>query len=168
MLSSGMRRAAALLLLVLAAAGCAGRGAAPEPDADSANRLLVGLGVEGGSGPDRKVFRVGDPVTLVLLVENRGVTPVRLVHPSAQRYDFTVSREAHEVWRWSVATGAVFAQALTEVELPPGERLVHREVWRGTDTAGQPVPPGRYTVRGVVPLTSRRLVSPPLDITLEP
>ncbi|HEX7126461.1 MAG TPA: BsuPI-related putative proteinase inhibitor [Thermodesulfobacteriota bacterium] len=163
-----MRRAAALLLIVLAAAGCAGRGTTPETDPETTNRLLVGLGVEGGSGPNRTAFRVGEPVTLVLFVENRGQTPVRLVHPSAQRYDFTVSREGREVWRWSAATGAVFAQALQEIEVPPGERLVHRETWRGTDTAGQPVPPGRYAARGLVPLRGRQLESPPLEITLEP
>jgi hypothetical protein len=127
----------------------------------------VGLGIEGGSGPERTAFRAGNPATLVLFVENRGTAPVRVTYPSAQRYDFAVSRDGRDVWRWSTASGAVFAQALDEVELAPGERLLYREAWRGTDNAGEPAPPGAYTARGVVPVTPRPLETPPVTIVLE-
>lgn len=155
-----------LLVILLFAAGCAGSREAPAAD-DRAGRLLVGLGVEGGSGPAQTTFAVGQPVTLVLFVENRGREPARVTYTSGQRYDFVVSRDGQEVWRWSAAAGMAFTQAVVEVEVAPGERLVHREVWRGMDATGRPVAPGTYDVRGIVPLTPRPLETPPLAIALE-
>ncbi len=154
-------------LLALGAA-CARGGASPASDAGAANRLLVGLGVEGGSGPTQTTVRVGQPITLVLFLENRGTAPARITYRSGQRYDFTVSRDGRAVWHWSQAAGVAFTQALVEAEVAPGERLVYREVFRGLDTSGQPLPPGAYEARGTLPITPRPLETPPLVLTLEP
>ncbi len=158
-----------LALLIGGLAGCRGTAApaartGPSPTATPAGRLLVGLTAEDATGRRQAAFRTGEPVVLVLVVENRGSAPVTLSLPTAQRYDFWVERNGQEVWRWS--TGRAFAAAVTRLELRPGERQLFRESWSQVGTDGRQVPAGTYSVRGALLTGGEPLPTPPLSITI--
>jgi hypothetical protein len=87
-----------------------------------------------------------DSVRFTLQVTNTGETPMTLSFASGQSYDFVVSREGRQVWRWSAER--VFTQALRSETLGAGETRTFSEVWTPATRS-----PGRYAVRGT--LTAR-------------
>jgi hypothetical protein len=97
---------------------------------------------------ERKVYRSGEPVPLTIKVTNLGCKPIVLRFSSGQRYDFVITREDQEVWRWSA--GKAFTQALGTLTVDPGETLEFTEAWRQEDREGRQVPAGEYEVTGTV------------------
>jgi hypothetical protein len=111
----------ALIALVTAAGACAGRGGAPTD-----GPLASSLHAESFS----------DSVRFSLQVTNASTAPVRLTFSSAQLFDFLVSQDGREVWRWSA--DRAFAQALHELILAPGETRAFDAVWhRDAGTRGE-------------------------------
>jgi hypothetical protein len=74
-----------------------------------------------------QVTRTGDSVRFVLQVSNAGTAPVALTFPSGQTFDFAVSREGRELWRWSAERG--FTQAVRETTIAPGETQRYEASW---------------------------------------
>ena len=74
------------------------------------------------------VAPAGDSVRMTLQVTNAGAQPVRLQFRDAQVYDFVVSGNGREAWRWSADRG--FAQALRSETLAAGETRSWSETWR--------------------------------------
>lgn len=102
-------------------------------------------GLAGGNAPllaSVKATPAADSVRFVLQVTNTGTSPVRLRYPSGQSFDFSVTRDGREVWRWSA--DRMFTQALRDATLAPGETLQFEAGWR--PDAG--LPAGEYTVTG--------------------
>lgn len=64
---------------------------------------------------------------------------------SGQMYDFVVTQDGREVWRWS--DGRAFHQAFIEESFAFGELRVFTAVWDGRDANGKPVV-GEVEVRG--------------------
>ncbi len=126
---------ALLLLLILAAAACAPRLAEPADQA-SPEPLLSSL----------QAYTSGDGVTLVLQVTNTSSSPVELEFSTGQSYDFVVSRDEREFWRWSA--DRAFTQALRSEVVSPGETLRYQEVWPNPAELR-----GEFTVTGT--LTAR-------------
>jgi hypothetical protein len=93
--------------------------------------------------------RPGAVVTLDLTVRNTSNRPIRAPFASAQQYDFEVWRGDQLVYRWS--QGRVFAQALTELRLNPGQAITFTGTWNQRSADGVRVQPGEYTVRGYLP-----------------
>ncbi len=91
-------------------------------------------------------FALGDPVRLVLRVENPGTEPVLVRYFTSQRADFTVESAGRVVWQWQGDPGEA---ALSLELLPPGGRLEFTAVWDQTVLAGRMAPRGRYGLRGV-------------------
>lgn len=56
---------------------------------------------------------------------------------SGQMYDFVISKDGREVWRWS--TGRMFHQAFHSRTIEPGQLLIFTEIWDGRTKSGQPV-----------------------------
>lgn len=81
----------------------------------------------------------GPPVTFALTVVNGGDSPVELAFHDAGKADFAVFDGDSEVWRWSA--GRMFAQAIQQVELAPGEQITFEGKWADPD-------PGEYTAVG--------------------
>jgi hypothetical protein len=170
-MEAGFARRLAIALLVLLAAlaplGCASRGPADSREAADgrrSGRLLVGLGVEGQDARAGRLAAVaGRPVTFVVVLENRGADPARLVFPTGQSADLTISRDGSEVWRWSA--GQAFTQAVREETLEAGGRRAVRVTWPGTDQEGRPVEPGRYEAVGRFTLETP-LATPPLALVV--
>ncbi|MGE5571610.1 MAG: BsuPI-related putative proteinase inhibitor, partial [Bacteroidota bacterium] len=98
---------------------------------------------------DGRTFKV---FTLAAL--NTGEDPIKLEFSSGLQVDFVVTTEAGaEVWRWSAGKAAIMM--LTQREIAPGELAVHSVVWDGTDSSGNPVPPGEYCVHAEVLVNPR-------------
>lgn len=103
----------ALIALVIAAGACAGRGAAS---------------TDGPLASSLHAESFGDSVRFSLQVTNASTAPVRLTFASARLFDFQVSQNGRELWRWSA--DRAFAQALHELVLPPGETRAFDAIWR--------------------------------------
>ena len=87
--------------------------------ADDAPRIRATLSVE----------RTGDAtLRATYSATNVSPSPLRLVYNSGQQYDFVLSDEGSEIWRWS--GDMAFTQAVWEDSLAPGASVV----------AGEPFP----------------------------
>lgn len=113
--------------------GCAPREAAPRVETP-----LLLTSVQASTFPDSVQF--------LLQVTNTSADPVTLEFGSGQSFDFIVSREGQEVWRWSA--DRMFTQALRSEVLGASETRSYRATW----TPG-PQTPGEYRVTGI--LTAR-------------
>ena len=132
-----MRIPRVLFFTIFALPGCSG------PPAGDLDRPEAGVQVSVDA--DRDVYAPGDTIFLDLTITNPTDTPVTLRFPSGQRYDFMILDASGEsVWTWSADKG--FIQVRGEEQIGPGEALVFSEAFPGELT------PGRYTVRGSVPV----------------
>lgn len=88
-------------------------------------------------------------VNLKFLVVNPSQDPIKVEHPSGQKYDFVVtdSLTGREVWRW--AAGKAFPAMVLVEPVPAGGTLTYVERWR---------PPGKglYLVHAMLVSTSHR------------
>ncbi len=110
----------------------------------------------GGSGIQLRLLAparvvVGEPVPVTLRIENAGGRPATLyLQGRPPAFDITVhDASGRQVWRR--LEGAIVAMVLGIRELAPGESLELEDIWRQTDAAGHPVPPGRYRLTGLLP-----------------
>lgn len=70
-----------------------------------------------------------------------------VTYPTGQTYDFVVTQNGREVWRWS--HGRAFHQAFVDRTFEFGSLHVFTAVWDGRDANGEPVS-GEVEVLGVV------------------
>lgn len=103
----------------------------------------------GSSGPLVSSLQVEtrpDSVRFVLQVTNTGPSPVTLEFPNGQSFDFVVTRDGREAWRWSA--DRMFTQALRSETLAPGETRTYDAAWSPpAGTAGDFVARGFLTAR---------------------
>jgi hypothetical protein len=109
----------------------------------------------------------GEPMPFTLRIVNAGDRPATVYfqgRPPA--FDLIVhDGSGRQVWRR--LEGAAIAMVLGIRELAPGQFLELEDVWRQTNAAGSPVPPGRYRLTGLVPgEPGRGLHSPPADLDI--
>jgi hypothetical protein len=122
-------------------------------------------------GTDKEVYQVGEPVAITLIIT--ASEPTALYYRTSQRFEFAVADgDRQGVWRWS--SDRAFLQVLGQEVVEPGVELAYRQVWRQTDSKGNQVPPGHYTVTaesthcdenyddcgGVVPFTIIEIAGP--------
>jgi hypothetical protein len=92
---------------------------------------------------------VDSVVNLKFTVANPSTAPIKVEHPSGQKYDFvaTDSATGRAVWRWSADKS--FLAALVVEPVPAGGTLTYVERWR---------PPGKgvYLVHAMLVSTSHR------------
>jgi hypothetical protein len=122
-----MRRLAGALALVMLLGACAGT-----EDLSGERRIVGGVSVVFTVRPAR--IEVGQQARLAIrLHNNTGQTEV-IDFPTGQQYDFWVTQEGEEVWRWSDDLG--FTQATSSLEVPPQDAVTLAEFWvpeaRGT------------------------------------
>jgi hypothetical protein len=105
-------------------------------------------------------------VDLVLEVHNAGEAPLHLEFATARTHDFAVlDAEGLEVWRWS--RGRLFAQALAEIELAPGETRRFAASWDKRDASGALAQPGPYQVLGTLACTPSPPPVGPVSLDIE-
>jgi hypothetical protein len=92
---------------------------------------------------------VSGDVTLTFTVKNPSASPVKVVYPSSQKYDFAVadSGTGKTVWSWSANKS--FLQALGEETIPGGASLTFTEKWT-------PPKKGLYLAHAMLTSTSHR------------
>jgi hypothetical protein len=148
--------------VALALAASAGGGPAETPSGP----LELRLELRDAAGQDAQRFAAGETVDLVLEVHNAGDAPLALEFATARTHDFAVlDSEGLEVWRWS--HGRLFAQALAEIELAPGETRRFAASWDKRDASGALARPGRYQVLGTLACSPSPPPAGPLDLQIE-
>lgn len=93
----------------------------------------------------------GGPVPLELVVRNTGRTPAPLgTGDSATTFDLVVADSAGAVVWSRLQRVEEIPLVLVERTLAPGAALRFSDAWDLRDNAGRPVPPGAYTVHGLL------------------
>lgn len=70
-------------------------------------------------------------------------------------WDFIITKEGREIWRldtWAERHHWAFQPVLSKVTIESGQELEFKVKWRQVDNEDNPVPPGFYTVQGIVKL----------------
>lgn len=118
-----------------------------------ANDLDVSLRIE------QSRVRSGDEVPLAMVVRNTGNRSLTIPFRGEQQFDFQVLDRGRAVWNWSANRS--FARRASSLTLNPGEEIQFSTRWNGETDSGDPLPPGRYTVRGILLMPARqpRLIS---------
>lgn len=88
---------------------------------------------------DPATLQEGQTVQLTLKLVNNSGTPAELKFSSGQKYDFWITTDGDDVWRWS--EGKAFTQAFVEESIPGQSGVTYTESWT-------PDAPGTYTVHG--------------------
>jgi hypothetical protein len=127
-----------LMLMLIGFEGCTGEGMNREEPNTQARIFWLDAPAEA---------RLGQTVPLKLTWKNVTDRPVKLALSGRPAYDFVVTTpDGREIWRWR--HGQATLQILEIKTLNPGEELKGTADWQQVNNAGQPVPPGRYLVRG--------------------
>ena len=101
---------------------------------------------------DKSSYRAGEPIELLLKLNNRSARDTTLQFSSGQRYDFQIVNESGETaWTWSADRS--FIQALSSEQLGADAALEYRE------QIATPLPPGTYTVIGSITTTGMPLTA---------
>lgn len=139
-----MNALAAGISILLLMVGCSQPRSQPSDPSpvETGNEQSNGLSVEIEVG-DAATSQVDEPVELLLVVS--ASEPVTLQFSSGQRFDFVVSKDGEEVWRWS--GDQFFTQALGEESLGAGDELRYEAQWT-------PMEEGSYEVLGLVTATN--------------
>ncbi|MHB9027537.1 MAG: BsuPI-related putative proteinase inhibitor, partial [Candidatus Latescibacterota bacterium] len=88
---------------------------------------------------------------------------VSITFPTGQSYDFIVSRDNSEVWRWS--TDRFFTQAIREATIAAGNSLTFTETWDQTNNDVERVPAGTYSVTGILTIMDS-VTTPPAEFRI--
>jgi hypothetical protein len=157
LIGGGASLVAALALVALAGDG---------PERVSAGALELRLVIRDAAGRDARVFGASESVDLVLEVHNAGESPHALEFATARTHDFAVlDAQGVELWRWS--RGRLFAQALEEIELAPGETRRFAASWDKRDASGALAPPGLYRVLGTLACSPSPPPVGPVELEIE-
>ena len=94
---------------------------------------------------------------------NRGSKPLMLKFNTAQQYEFYAKDENQRiVWKWS--NDRVFAEALTNITLAPGETFSRSAKWNYLRNDGHRVPAGKYQIMGAITPQPQHIFSGPVPI----
>jgi hypothetical protein len=112
--------------------------------------------------------KAGETVALTLKWKNVEERPVSLTLGGKPAYDFIVTRpDGAEVWRWT--HGQVRQDILESRTIEPGREVVFKAEWPQRDNEGRFVPPGAYSVRGILNTEPpEKLETPPKPLTITP
>lgn len=111
---------------------------------DSPDSLRLALEV-----PD--AVRTGETVPIALRLTNAGDEPVRLHLPGRVPVFDVEVEDADGAVVWRRLEGRTVPAILQVRTLAPGDTLELEATWDQRDRDGEPVPPGRYTLRGTLP-----------------
>jgi hypothetical protein len=90
----------------------------------------------------------GEPLPMTVTACNKTSRTIDASYPTAQRYDFEITRGGSPVWRWS--RGRSFAQVVGGESWASGQCRDYSEQWMQTNDDGRPAGPGAYDVTGVL------------------
>lgn len=124
--------------------------AAPSAPVQSTSQFVVPRDVSARIDLSKTAVPSGEPVTVRVVLHNRGPRDEVLSMGSpAQRFDFVVV-DSSEREVWSRLYHQDITLVLFRVPLRAGDSLVFMERWDQKDNDDRMVPPGSYTIRGYV------------------
>ena len=127
-----------LLMAVVGSVGCTAQGSEGSGLRSSPLSLEV-----------KSPVKVGETVLLTLKWKNVEGRPMSLTLGGNPAYDFVVTGpDGVDLWRWS--HGQVSQDILETRTIEPGREVVFKAEWPQRDNQGKPVPPGAYSVRGIL------------------
>jgi hypothetical protein len=129
-----IRTFAVVICAVLLAGACAG-----SEEISGERRNVGGVTVTFKAEPAHA--KAGQAVRLTIRLVNNSGRKTELTYPSAQRYDFWVTRGSKEVWRWS--EGQVFTQETTRETIEGQSGTSFSQAWPSEA-------PGTYVAHGVL------------------
>jgi Intracellular proteinase inhibitor len=108
----------------------------------------------------------GETVEIVLRVRNDHPKPITFeLSGRPVGFDIVITgADGKEVWRRM--DGRFVGAALMLLTLQPGEARDFTARWGQVDGAGRAVAPGRYTVRGILPMGARRMATAERDLII--
>ena len=100
---------------------------------------------------------------ITVTARNKGNKPLMLKFNTAQQYEFYAKDENQRiVWKWS--NDRVFAEALTDVTLAPGEMFSRSAKWNYLRNDGYRVKAGKYQIMGAITVQPQGRYSKPLQV----
>jgi hypothetical protein len=155
-----------------------GRGPDPAPESTSGPvragpDLVVAPSTEVPASPDEvepvlslEVEELADGHRFVLVVGNPSDRLMPFHFTSSQSFDFVVSDpgSGEEVWRWS--SRKFFSEVIRSEAIRPRSMWTFQGEWNDRDAALDPVPPGTYTVVGIL-VGNDPLESMPVEFTVD-
>lgn len=95
----------------------------------------------------------GEPIPFRLVLRNRGLDPIQVeLGGEPITYDLLVTREEDGAVVWRRMEGYATEDILQIVTVPPGDSVAFADVWSSIGNDRQWVSPGRYRLRGILPV----------------
>jgi hypothetical protein len=116
---------------------------------------------------DKTSYQLNETISLSIMITNIGEENVTLTTPSlGLGVDFEVFNERGEqVYLWSY--GKAFPEALGTIIVKTGETIFFNKTWNQTDTNGNLLPTGNYTLKGIIHIIGPNLNTNIVRIFLE-
>jgi len=92
---------------------------------------------------DKSKYLEGEEVVISITITNNSAHTVELNFMSSQHYDFIISKDGKDVWRWS--QDKMFAMVIESLALKSHETQVYEEKWSSKDASS-----GRYEVLAMI------------------
>ena len=110
--------------------------------------FATNLALKNAAGDETTTFTDGEPITVLLTVENRSDTVQTIGLPSSQEFDVLVTRNTGgpALWQWSA--DKTFLQVLTSLQFAVGETKTFTAVWDQHTAAGDPLGIGEFAAQG--------------------
>lgn len=97
---------------------------------------------------DKTTYRSGETVRFTITARNTSQQAVTLQFNSGQNFDITAKKhlktDSPILWQWS--HDKMFTMALRQVKFAPGEKQTWTATWDQTDSEGNILPRGNYTI----------------------
>jgi hypothetical protein len=112
-------------------------------------------------------WKLGQKLPLKLKLKNRSDQLVQVNLSSHPAFDFVVTKDKAEIWRWSYGKSILETAELKT--LNPGEELEFEADWDQRDNKGNLILPGSYEVRGILNVAPHwKLETEPLFVAMGP
>lgn len=89
---------------------------------------------------DKPFYLPGQPVQIMFIKTNISPQPIRLVYPTSQFFDFVVTQNDREIWRWS--KDQIFLPVVSVCEYLPGQSQIYHIVWEQSGNNNLDLQPG--------------------------
>ena len=105
---------------------------------------------------EKGVFKEGEDVNILLVVENIKEEPLTLEFSSTKHCEFTIKREKnfvffkHSFLIWKSSFNQEYEEKDNTIVIEPGEKQEFKTTWRQVDASNKPVKPGRYSISAIL------------------
>ena len=112
---------------------------------ENENSIIIN-NIEYYMATDKYTYDFGDSVHMKYKITNLGSFPITLTFYSSQEFDFLVTQDSEEIWRWSC--GQIFLTFVWIRTINPGDSSQALYSWDMTDNLGDLISSGNYEATG--------------------